>query len=506
MRKAFAVSAVIWASCSLFTEQNPSYCISDGQCGSPMVCNVQKHACELQETRPDDPVITAVSPSAAARQGGFEVTITGRNFDKVNQVLFAETAGGNLTVVSSTQLKVTVPPAPGACGLTTLTLRTSEGRAVRDSTHFRYRAANVQLGLAAGGVGSLNNSNNTPGPSLPTRPNGLDVDDLLVGYSGVNSGFSYIGISGSGSFSVGSPIPTTSPLIEIKKLVQVKGIPGNGPSFLVGNLVDKIAMYTTPLNGAGGFMISSDQPVVSAYVDFGVGDFDNDGKDELVVLKSNGASTSVAMYFSNTSGAYTISTTGGPIAIGESGHLGIADFNGDRYSDIVLANKALTGIGVLLNNKAGGFTGPEVYDTPSSANNLIMADMDLDGLTDIVVYGTSTTTNPAVAIYYSDGQGAFNVVNLDSVVGVASQVAVADFDCDGLPDLVVYDGSRIKFYANTGKGTQFGLPVDLGVYGIQSMAAGQFTTDHQNDLALVQAMCSEIPGTGCLRFLTNSSN
>ncbi len=89
---------------------------------------------------------------------------------------------------------------------------------------------------------------------------------------------------------------------------------------------------------------------------------------------------------------------------------------------------------------------------------------------------------------------------------MASQVAVADFDCDGLPDLVVYDGSRIKFYANTGKGTQFGLAVDLGAYGIQSMAAGQFTTDHQNDLALVQAMCSEIPGTGCLRFLTNSSN
>ena len=137
------------------------------------------------------------------------------------------------------------------------------------------------------------------------------------------------------------------------------------------------------------FLVPSDQPSVSSYVDYAIGDFDRDGKQDMAVLVSNAASTSVNVYKSNVDGAYTVSTMGGPVSIGESGHLAVGDFDRDGYDDLVLASKAASHVDILINNKLGGFTGPDVFITPGAANNVAVKDMDLDGLPDIVAFGTA---------------------------------------------------------------------------------------------------------------------
>lgn len=55
------------------------------------------------------PTVTKVSPSSGSRSGGTRVTITGSHFYLVSQVTFGDVPGTKVTLLSSTQLKVTTP-------------------------------------------------------------------------------------------------------------------------------------------------------------------------------------------------------------------------------------------------------------------------------------------------------------------------------------------------------------------------------------------------------------
>lgn len=55
------------------------------------------------------PTVSTVSPSSGSQNGGTRVTITGSHFYLVSQVTFGDVPGTKVTVVSSTQLKVTTP-------------------------------------------------------------------------------------------------------------------------------------------------------------------------------------------------------------------------------------------------------------------------------------------------------------------------------------------------------------------------------------------------------------
>lgn len=497
--------ACVWASCSLFTGSNPAYCTQDAQCPEPTVCNLPKHACETPEARPDDPAITAITPSAAARQGGFEVTISGRNFDKLTQILFAGVPGTNLTIRSTSEVSIIIPAGPGLCGLTTLTLKTSDGRTVKDSTHFRYRAANVQFPAGQMFVGPVGAG---PATLITTRPPSVDYDDVLIGYANPIKSFSYASIESSGMMKSEDLVATGVPnSIDTNKVVTATVLPGVRLSVLVGNLSDRIVMYQAVSDNHKRFVVPLAQPSVSGYSDYATGDFDRDGIQDMAVLVSSGGSTSVNVYKSDSSGAYTAVTMGGPVTVGDYAHLAVGDFDGDRYDDIVLASKESNHVSVLMNNKAGGFISPDAINTVGVSNNVIVRDMDLDGLPDVVAFGTASQSNPAVTVMYNAGNGGFKSLDMSSITGMASKAALGDLDCDGLPDMVVYDGTRVKFYANTGRGTQFGAGVDLGAFAIQALAIGAFGGDAQNDIALLESSCSEVmPGKGCLRLLLNGSN
>ncbi len=509
MHKGSALIALLWASCSFFTENNPDYCVDDTQCTAPAVCSLPKHSCEVPVARPDDPAITSVSPAAAARDVEIEVTIKGRNLLNVTQVLFAGKAGKNLRVESDSQLKIIAPLGPGLCGLTTVTLKTSDQRSVSDSKHFRYRASNVQLSVAAGGsVSSLGTRN--PGSLLSYRIDGTDLDDLLIGELAPGKQFSYVTVSGSGRVQRENVMfGGATNQIEIKKMLHTTILPGSTPTLLVGNLADRIVSFPSGSNGPPIYTVASDpeQPAASQHVDFGVADINKDDKMELLVLQSGPASTSIRTYHPDANGSYTASTPGSSLSVGESSHMAIADLNGDKYPDIVLTNKTSGGISVLMNDKAGMFSNVDFYTTQSTNNNIVIADMDLDGLMDIVVFGMATTTNPAMSVFYNTTVGGFEIVNHDTVVGSANQAVVADFDCDELPDLIVYDGTRLRFFANTGRGSQLGPSGELdNINNLTAMTAGRFTNDQQNDLAVVQSACSDFAGVSCLRFLANASN
>ncbi|HOX44779.1 MAG TPA: VCBS repeat-containing protein [Myxococcota bacterium] len=122
-----------------------------------------------------------------------------------------------------------------------------------------------------------------------------------------------------------------------------------------------------------------------------------------------------------------------------------ADVDRDGDLDLAVACHGALPVGLvalLLNDGAGGFTeGPDVPTLPN-ARELVLADLDHGGGPDLVV-ASDATLGQQVAVHLNQGDGTFGSGSpyatgqpaLDS--GQPADVAVADLDADGLPDLVV---------------------------------------------------------------------
>jgi len=143
-----------------------------------------------------------------------------------------------------------------------------------------------------------------------------------------------------------------------------------------------------------------------------------------------------------------------------------------------------------------GITGPGAPLYPST---VLLTDVDGDGNGDLVVMYYNGASNPLgvgpvapnnVYIWWGIGDGTFNqtplVLNLSRNYYLG---AVADMNRDGLPDLVLSDGSLISILYNQG-GRSFGTVLTNGLYSSeQHFLAGQGI----NSLSLVDVNGDDAP-------------
>ena len=188
-----------------------------------------------------------------------------------------------------------------------------------------------------------------------------------------------------------------------------------------------------------------------------VADFNGDGKADLAVAGGTFANPpapsdlAVATLFGNGDGTLQapVNTDAGAALWYNSGSQMVAtgDFNGDGKPDLVIAGSATGTDGTLTDKVAfsvllGKGDGSFSVEAPVSVDNnstnsvsVVTADFDGDGKSDLAVIDDSQ-----VEIYLSKGDGTFTPeVDLES--GAASSpdwlsLAVADFNGDGVPDLV----------------------------------------------------------------------
>ena len=150
------------------------------------------------------------------------------------------------------------------------------------------------------------------------------------------------------------------------------------------------------------------------------GDLNDDGFDDAVTLNQLGQ---ISRYLSNgstgSSGPITPPQLFGPTS---SGDVVIADVNNDTYPDIIAASMGARQICVMLNNRMGGpggggpgsFSAPVFYSTLSGVyefgpSELAVGDFNDDGLPDIAIAGLDSL---GLGIFPGTGAGAFGPIEL----------------------------------------------------------------------------------------------
>jgi uncharacterized repeat protein (TIGR01451 family) len=175
-----------------------------------------------------------------------------------------------------------------------------------------------------------------------------------------------------------------------------------------------------------------------------VGDFNGDGKLDVAVFAAGNAASSVAgavsVLLGNGDGTFqagkvtnlTIYTT----------QIGVADFNGDKKSDLVVIEfNTASSLSVQLGNGDGTFGAPKVLTSPACTGVGIIdcglfaaEDFDKDGKVDLALAGTG-----GVQILLGNGDGSFRTGATLAVTDgfTVTGISTTDFNGDGVVDLVV---------------------------------------------------------------------
>ncbi len=162
---------------------------------------------------------------------------------------------------------------------------------------------------------------------------------------------------------------------------------------------------------------------------------------------------------------FVVSGTPGPLLFGSATTFAaggsdvcqvvVADVNKDGNPNIVVTNMDNNTVSVLLGNGTGGFGSVTTFTAGSLPSRVAVADVNKDGNPDIVVGNWGSGT---VAVLLGNGTGGFGSATTFPTGGFNNsfspqEVAVADVNGDGNPDIVVANHSSDTVGVLLGNGT-----------------------------------------------------
>lgn len=163
------------------------------------------------------------------------------------------------------------------------------------------------------------------------------------------------------------------------------------------------------------------------------------------------------------------------------------DFNGDSFPDVAVtaqgAAQSPGNISILLNNGAGGFRAATAYTVGIAPQAAAVADFNGDGKPDLVVANRDSSN---ISVLIGKGDGTFGAATNFPTGDGPRYVAADDFNRDGKTDLAVVNGlsNSVSILAGNGNGS-FGPAVNypVGEFPV-ALAAADFNSDGKTDLVV----------------------
>ena len=223
-----------------------------------------------------------------------------------------------------------------------------------------------------------------------------------------------------------------------------------------------------------------------------VGDFNRDGKPDIVVALTPGTGAGRLEVLSG-KGDGTFQAPIATPAPAEFTALAVGDFNGDGRLDVagLLSVSGMESALVFLGNGAGGFAAPVSYPTGIAPTGIALGDFNGDGKLDMAIAcsgdgRTTGNTGGGLSIYLGKGDGTFNSpVRVPLGNPQVSAVVAADFDRDGFVDLAAVVGGDLMILPGRGDGTfraSATYPNSVSLTGAYRLIAADLNGDGIPDL------------------------
>jgi hypothetical protein len=305
---------------------------------------------------------------------------------------------------------------------------------------------------------------------------------------------------GSGGFGPASVITGSDP-----DSVVVADMNGDGSQDIVTASSGSGPLSILFNDGTGGFgqaiYCSVGSGAASSPRSLAVGDFNGDGKPDLVT--ANGGSSDLSILLNELPGNDCALSN---LAVGiNPTAVGVGDFNGDGKQDLAVADSATHGGMIMLGDGTGAFTPSTTFPAGFSSTSLAVGDFNGDGKPDLVT--TDSTTN-AMLVSIGDGNGAFTPTGTYAVGIIPRSVALGDFNGDGRQDVATgnSDGT-VSVLLNAGDIPAVGLSPagwDFGDQPAGTASAVRSVTVTNTWIAPIDVSSATITGSDSDLFIKTS--
>ncbi len=251
-----------------------------------------------------------------------------------------------------------------------------------------------------------------------------------------------------------------------------------------------LALAPVALAGDGGLTPGPTFPVTDP-VSMGVGDFNRDGRPDVAVVSARQKEKEGVVRILLNDGTGSFNAAPDVAAGADPGQLVVGDFDNDGEDDLAITNQADKDVSIRLGTGGGRFGGavPDLAVGGRVPRALVTGDFNADNREDLAISaGDASGGN----VYLRLGSPAGGFVDGPTVANVLAPLVVEDFDGDAIEDLAAGDliGTGGRYLRGAGAAAfaspvNLGLPLAASLTAPHGLASGDFNGDGRRDLVTV---------------------